>query len=96
MYSLSGAINVILLLIVRPYLLLLTRPECRVTMVSVRGGRPELEMEGIAGKSKDKMMLDSENPSVHSEMPLSPLTGRVVVIAPRSPSSSNSQFRDMT
>src|SRR6266850_1371092 len=95
MYSLSGAINVLLLVIVRPYLLLLTRPARRVTKVNVRAGRPGLETEGIAGKSKDKM-LDLENPSVHSEMPLSPLTGRVVVIAPGSPSSLDSQCRETT
>jgi hypothetical protein len=91
MYNLSGAVNVLLLLVVRPYLLLLTRPECRVTR-SVRSGQIGLETEGIAESSKDLKML--ENPSVHSEMPLTPgtsLTGRVFVLAPASPSSLESQ-----
>jgi hypothetical protein len=88
MYNLSGAVNVLLLLIVRPYLLLLTRPECRVT---VGAGQPGLETEGIAGTSK---ML--KNPGVHSDMPLSPLTGRVIVLAPGSPTSLDSQFREAT
>jgi hypothetical protein len=95
MYSLSGAINVLLLVVVRPYLLLLTRPECRVTKVNVSAGRPGLETERIVAKSKDKM-LDSENPSVLSEMPLSPLRGHVVVIAPGSPSTLGSQYRETT
>jgi len=90
MYNLSGAVNVLLLLVVRPYLLLLTRPECRVT----RGVRsqPGLETEGISGASKDFKML--ENPSVHSEMPLTPMTGRVFLLAPGSPSSLDSQCRE--
>jgi len=75
MYNLSGAVNVLLLVIVRPYLLLLTRPEFRA---SVRA-RPETE--GIAGTSKTL-----ENPSIHSGMPLRPLTARVFVLEPRPPS----------
>ena len=91
MYNLSGAVNVLLLLVVRPYLLLLTRPECRVTR-GVRSEPPGLESEGIAGTSKEFKML--EDPSVHSEMPLSPMTGRVFVLAPGSPSSLDSQCRE--
>jgi len=96
MYSLSGAVNVLLLVVVRPYLLLLTRPECRVTKVSVRAGKPGLETEQIVGKSKDAKRLDLENPSVHSEVPLCPLTGRVVVFAPGSPASLDSQYYETT
>jgi hypothetical protein len=89
MYNLSGAVNVLLLLIVRPYLLLLTRPECRV---SVRAGLPGLETEGSPGMSKDTKL---ENQSVHSEMPLSPLTGQVFVLAPP-PSSFDPQCCEAT
>jgi hypothetical protein len=89
MYNLSGAINVLLLVIVRPCLLLLTRPECRV---SVRSGQLGLETEGIPGTPKDFMML--ENPSVQSEMPLSPMKGRVFVLTPGSPSSMDPQCRE--
>jgi hypothetical protein len=86
MYNLSGAVNVLLLVIVRPYLLLLTRPECRVS-----AGQPGLKSEEIAGTST---ML--ENPSVHSEMPLPPLMGRVVVLAPESSSSLDSRCCEAT
>jgi hypothetical protein len=90
MYNLSGAVNVLLLVIVRPYLLLFTRPECRV---SVRSGKPGLETEGIPGTSKNFMML--ENPSVQSEMPLSPMKGRLFVLTPASPSSLDPQCREL-
>jgi len=88
MYNLSGAVNVLLLVIVRPWLLLLTRPERRV---SVRSEQPGLETEGIPGTPKDFKLL--ENPSVHSEMPLSPLKSRVFVLTPGSHSSLDSQCR---
>ena len=91
MYNLSGAVNVLLLVIVRPYLLLLTRPGCRV---SVRSGQPGLESEGIAGTVTSKDFKSLENPSVPSEMPLSPLKGRVLVLAPGSHSSLDSQCRE--
>jgi hypothetical protein len=98
MYHLSGTINVLLLVIVRPYLLLLSRPECRVTRVGVRAGQPGLDAEGIVEKSKDTRTLDSENPSVHSAMPLSPLnrTGRVIAFPPGSPSTLGSQYWETT
>ena len=87
MYNLSGAVNVLLLVIVRPYLLLLTRPECRV---SVRAGQSGLETERIPGMpvSKDTKL---DNPSAHSGMPLRPLTARVFVLEPRAPPSFDSQ-----
>jgi hypothetical protein len=89
MYNLSGAANVLLLLIVRPYLLLVTRPERRVIVSS---GQPGLETEGFTGTSKEFKML--ENPGVHPEMPLAPLTSRVIVLAPGSPTSLDSQCRE--
>jgi len=86
MYNLSGAVNVLLLVIVRPYLLLLTRPECRVS-----AGKPGLESEGNAGTST---ML--ENPSFHSEVPLPPMMDRVIVLAPESSSSLDSRCCEAT
>jgi hypothetical protein len=83
MYNLSGAVNVLLLVIFRPYLLLLTRPEFRV---SVRAG-PETEgTAALAGTSKTL-----ENPSIHSGTPLRPLTARVFVLEPRPPPSFDSK-----
>ena len=76
MYNLSGAVNVVLLVIFRPYLLLLTRPESRV---SVRAG---LETEGIAVTGTSKTL---ENPSIHSGMPLRPMMDRVFVLNPDPP-----------
>ena len=86
LYNLSGAVNVLLLVIVRPYLLLLTRPECRVS-----AGKTGLGSEGMTGTCT---MLES--PSVHSEMPLPPLMGRVMVLAPESSSSLDSRCCEAT
>jgi hypothetical protein len=81
-YSLSGAVNVFLLVIVRPYLLLLTRPGFRV---SVRAG-PETEgTEALAGTSKTL-----GNPSIHPGMPR-PLKARVLVLEPGPPPSFDSK-----
>jgi hypothetical protein len=83
MYNLSGAVNVLLLVIVRPYLLLLTRPEFRVN------ARAAPETEGTAALAGTSKTLES--PSIHSGMPLRPLTARVFVLEPRPPPSFDSK-----
>jgi len=74
-WNLSGAINVLLLVLIRPQLLLLTRPE---TKVNVRVG---IETERFVGTPKTPKSPDC--PSLHySEASQTPLHHCVVVAAP--------------
>jgi len=73
-WNLSGAINVLLLVLIRPQLLLLTRPEVKV---NVRVG---IETERFVGTPKTPKSPDC--PSLHSEASQTPLHHCVVVAAP--------------
>jgi len=86
-WNLSGTINVLLLLIVRPQLLLLTRPECKVNVPMCVG--IETEEFVLTPKSLERPSIHSHN----SETPLRPLKHSVLTLSSSLPPPSlYSQF----
>jgi hypothetical protein len=76
-WNMSGAINVFLLVLIRPQLLLLTRPECKVNLTV------GVETEVYSGTLKVPKTPKTPS-SFNSEMPLSPMK-ECVVLDTRSP-----------